>query len=119
MRLIGAVIALAVLFAPAGVARPPDLAPGLGGVVVTPAGPGYFRQPNMTLVFSENGREVVRARTDARGIFAVSLASGWYGVDADVPDRDTYLKAEMIPARVWVPNRFHRTARLVWDTGIR
>lgn len=71
-------------------------------------------------MFSQGGREVARTQTDARGIFAVSLPAGRYVVDADVPNRDKYLKAEMNPATATIPpNRFRRTVRLVWDTGIR
>jgi len=108
-------VVLAVVVAPSGSARPVDLTPGVGGVVVTEQGPGYVRHPDLTVVFSQDGRQVARTRTDARGIFAVSLPAGRYALDAEVPDR--HFRARMIPVQVWVPSRFRRTVRLIWDTG--
>ena len=119
MKRVGVALALAFVLAPVGSARVSDLGPGVGGIVITWSGPTHFRQQNLILVFSQTGREVARTRTDTRGIFAVSLAPGNYDVDADVPNRERFLKTEMKPGRVRVLPRFRSTVRLVWDIGIR
>jgi hypothetical protein len=119
LAIIGFVAGLALLYGPTGAARIPYEEPGIRGAVVTWIGPSDRSQPNLELVFRQAGREVARTRTDARGLFAIELPAGRYDVDAEVPDRKKYLKAELFPAQVRVRPRFVGRVRFVWDIGIR
>jgi len=90
---------------------------GVAGTVETWSGPGSFRQPHLTLVFTQSGHEVARTRTDERGVFAIDLPPGSYAVDAYVPQSDDLMR--MRPARLHIRPSFYSRVRLVWDIGSR
>ena len=115
-------IAFVLLVAPAGAATVPS---GLHGVVtrgpITPvcaAGePCTEPAKNVLLVFSRNGRDIGRTRTDAAGRYRIKLPAGMYRVSRAA--LTTGIGRGLTPktVRVW-PGRFVRVDFSI-DTGIR
>jgi hypothetical protein len=68
---------------------------------------------NATLAFSRNGR-TTRARTDAHGVYRVTLAPGWYAVRTSVG-----IAHVPRPARARVLAGRYRVVNFFADTGIR
>ena len=69
--------------------------------------------PNATLTFTRNGK-TTRTRTDARGVYRVTLAPGWYAVRTSVG-----IAHVPRPARARVVAGRYRVVNFFADTGIR
>ena len=117
-----ALIAFVLLVAPAGATTVPPS--GLRGIVTrSPIAPVCeLEQPcsapakNVLLLFSRDGRDVGRTRTDATGRYRIQLPAGIYRVGRNLT---IGIGHGITPrtARVW-PGRFVRVDFSI-DTGIR